>query len=190
MKFVSTRSLAALALLALASISLADPIKIAGGPVAGGGGTIKPTHGDDAGTLKGVVKLRLYNPNGGLHAPPQITMNFEIFTDTDDPRTALHYHLSGVGHPTPGKLTTWTIDREGPTLTLKVDGVAVDKVTSPAVGAGAGLVFTFESSTFDRSLYPYGAWNATMQLERGKDVLDPIVVVAPGPLVPIPVPKP
>ena len=191
MKISVARVLQLVTIASVASVTAfvqADPIKLVGGPVLGGG-TIKTSHGDDPGTLKGVAKMRLYCPKAGQFAPPQIAMSFDIFSDSDDPRSATHFHLTGLGRPTPGHLTTWSIMRDGNRLMLLVDGMQVDKVDSPIIGKGDDVVVCFESSTFDRSLYPYGQWTAKMQMDRDK-ITDPIVVLAPGPALPIPVPKP
>lgn len=184
-----TFQMAAFALLmSVASFAQADPIKLVGGPVLGGG-TIKSSSGNEPGTLKGVGKMRIHCPKGHQFAPPLIAMSFEIFTDNDDPRNASHFHLSGIGKPTPGHLTTWSILRDGSRLMLLVDGVQVDKVDSPIIGKGEPFVVCYESSSFDGSLYPYGHWTATMQMDRDK-ITDPIVVLTPGGGGPIPVPKP
>lgn len=151
--------------------------------------TIKTSNGDEPGTLKDVVKLRLINPGSGPGAPREVTISFTLDIDSDinlDRRTT--FQLTGKGKTAAGKETVWSIRRMNSGYTLWVDGHCVDSARSRLLAAPKGLTVVAETAPFDAIANPYGPWQ--VQMVSNKVKTPPIVVLCPGPAQPIPVPYP
>lgn len=152
-------------------------------------GPIKPTQGDEPGTLKGLIGLRLTSPSKGVGAPPVVGMTFDLLTPSKDPKgRPCRFQLTGSSRTRPGGTITWEIDPQMGGLALMVNGRKVDFVRSPLLADPSKLVITAYSSPFDPKVYPYGPWKVTIagNSDSGKKEVEPIVVLVPGTPSPVP----
>lgn len=162
-----------------------------GGVIIKGGGTIKSSNGDEAGTLKGLVHIRLANPPKGGLAEAQIPFQFELESAVKSrggkPKVFL---LQCQVRSMPGKTNEITLRQQGKGVGLWVDGKLADVANSPLLSDFESLKITMRSTILEES-NPSGPHWMT-QFQRGiKDIGGPVVVLTPtsGP-VPIPYPVP
>jgi hypothetical protein len=162
------------------------------GPVIIKSGPIKPTSGDDPGTLKPVLGLRLMNPDKGPFAPNAVSMTFDLLTDLRDAHgKAIRYQLKGEARTNPGKMSVWRIEKKLDGLTLTVDGRKADFVRLPSSVDAGKLMVTVYSSPFDAKANPYGRWTVAWEGGGNSPLAkeDPPVVLVPYP-TPLPIPYP
>lgn len=182
-------------MIALVSFANADKVKIAGGPLKGG--TIKASSGDEAGTLKGVIHMRMNNSGGVI--PDNLTITIELSLAAGRIREApMKMRLKAVVPENQKFPIDWTVVGQQGEFRLMQNGKIVDRTKMPTVNQDRDIMVRIESSIFDTDKYPYKGWDLNATIEnmlgaesRGEPVIKiPIVVTTPGPAVPIPYPKP
>lgn len=162
-----------------------------GGVIIKGGGTIKPSNGDEAGTLKGLVHIRLANPPKGGLPEASVPFQFELETPTKGrDGKPMVFLLQGSVRSVPGKTNEIMLRPQGRGLGLWIDGELVDYTGSRMLGALDALKITMRSTILDDAS-PAGPRWMTQFLRGAKDVGGPVVVLTPtsGP-VPVPYPVP
>lgn len=156
-------------------------------------GPIKPSQGDEPGTLKGLLRMQLTNPIKGPGAPPVVGMTFDLLTESKDAKGRAHrFQLKGSSRTRPGGTVIWEIDPQLGGLALMVNGRKVDYVRSPLLANPSNLLITAYSSPFDAKAHPYGSWKVAFvgRFNEGKKEVEPPVVLVPGTPSPIPIPYP
>lgn len=173
----------------------ADKVKIAGSTIKGG--TIKPSSGNEAGTTKDVIHMRI-NQSGGI-VPPDLTLYVEMSLVAGKVRGApIKVRLRAPLGENPQFPVEWELHTTGGEYHLTRNGQTVDKTAIPKMLQEAEAYITIESSVFDDARFPYKGWEVSAyfspngsEATRGEPVIKiPIVVTAPGPAVPIPYPVP
>ncbi len=173
--------LAPILILALGTAAVADKIKIEGKPIIKGG-PIKSTSGDEAGTLKEVVKMRMMPPPPGTPPQPPINMAFDITIPSADGRSKPQmFRLTGAG-------TNWQVRTTRNGFGLWIDGRCVDSVSSLAFRGRRGVEIAILSQLLEAKMFPGGVIDIEATDGQGKTM-----VVFPdvcGPTTKPPVPYP
>ena len=184
---VLTGAFVATGVIFLSSFAHADKVKISTKPISSG--PIR-SNGDEPGTLKEVVRMRITNPPSQPTAPPNVEMTFHLFIESSDPTVDhVHFVLASTTNPRLRRVTSWDILQVPGRVILKLNGSVVAEKTSPLITPSTNFTVYAQSNALDLEAYPFGSWGISMTAssERSGPYIN--VPCLPNP-VPVPYPRP